>query len=33
VKFTPKSEGMYRLLVKNKGPGPNNVTLAVKLAE
>jgi hypothetical protein len=33
VKFTPKSEGTYRLLVKNEGPGPNNVTLAVKVAE
>jgi hypothetical protein len=33
VKFTPKSEGTYRLLVKNKGPGPNNVTLTVKVAE
>jgi hypothetical protein len=33
VKFTPKSEGTYRLHVKNKGPGPNNVTLAVKVAE
>ena len=33
VKFTPKTEGTYKLLVKNKGPGPNNVTLAVKVAE
>jgi hypothetical protein len=33
VKFTPKSEGTYRLLVKNQGPGPNNVTLTVKVAE
>ena len=33
VKFTPKSEGTYKLLVKNKGPGPNNVTLAVKVAD
>jgi hypothetical protein len=33
VKFTPKTEGTYKLLVKNKGPGPNNVTLEVKVSE
>jgi hypothetical protein len=33
VKFTPTKEGTFKLLVKNEGPGPNTVTLEVKVAE
>ena len=33
VKFTPKKDGKYKLLVKNDGPGANKVTLEVKVAE
>ena len=33
VKFTPKKDGTFKLLVKNKGPGANKVTLAVKVAD
>jgi hypothetical protein len=33
VKFTPKKDGTFKLLVKNNGPGANKVTLEVKLAE
>jgi hypothetical protein len=33
VKFTPKKEGKFKLLVKNNGPGANKVTLEVKVAE
>ena len=33
VKFTPKKDGTFKLVVKNKGPGPNKVTLEVKVAE
>jgi hypothetical protein len=33
VKFTPTKEGMFKLLLKNEGPGPNVVTLKVKAAE
>ncbi len=33
VKFTPKTDGTFKLLVKNNGPGANKVTLAVKVAE
>jgi hypothetical protein len=33
VKFTPKKDGTFKLLVKNNGPGANKVTLAVKVAE
>ena len=33
VTFTPTKEGMFKLLVKNEGPGPNTVTLKVKAAE
>jgi hypothetical protein len=33
VKFTPKQDGKFKLLVRNLGPGANKVTLAVKVAE
>jgi hypothetical protein len=33
VKFTPKKDGKFKLLVKNNGPGANKVTLEVKVAE
>jgi hypothetical protein len=33
VKFTPKKDGTFKLLVKNNGPGANKVTLKVKVAE
>ena len=33
VKFTPKKDGTFKLLVKNNGPGANKVTLDVKVAE
>jgi heme/copper-type cytochrome/quinol oxidase subunit 2 len=33
VKFTPTKAGMFKLLVKNDGPGPNKVTLDVKAAD
>jgi hypothetical protein len=33
VKFTPKKDGTFKLLVKNNGPGANKVTLEVKVAE
>src|SRR5580692_3095656 len=33
VKFTPTKEGTFKLLVKNEGPGSNNVTLEVKAAD
>jgi hypothetical protein len=33
VKFTPAKDGKFRLLVRNLGPGANNVTLEVKVAE
>ena len=33
VKFTPKKDGTFKLLVKNNGPGGNKVTLGVKVAE
>src|ERR1700677_25640 len=33
VKFTPTKERTFKLLVKNEGPGPNTVTLAVKAAD
>src|SRR5271170_1067485 len=33
VTFTPTKEGTFKLLVKNEGPGPNTVTLAVKAAD
>lgn len=32
VKFTPEKAGTYKLVVKNEGPGPNKVTLGVKVA-
>jgi len=33
VKFTPKHDGKFKLLVRNLGPGANKVTLEVKVAE
>jgi hypothetical protein len=33
VKFTPKKDGKFKLLVKNNGPGANRVTLEVKVAD
>ncbi len=33
VKFTPKKDGMFKLHVKNIGPGANNVMLEVKVAD
>jgi hypothetical protein len=33
VKFTPKSDGKFMLLVRNLGPGANTVTLEVKAAK
>jgi hypothetical protein len=33
VKFTPKSDGKFLLLVRNLGPGANAVTLEVKVAK
>jgi hypothetical protein len=33
VKFTPAKDGKFKLLVRNLGPGANNVTLEVKVAE
>jgi hypothetical protein len=33
VKFTPKKDGKFKLLVKNQGPGANKVTLEVKVSE
>jgi hypothetical protein len=33
VKFKPAKDGKYKLLVRNVGPGSNNVTLEVKVAE
>jgi hypothetical protein len=33
VKFTPKQDGKFKLLVRNLGPGANKVTLEVKVAE
>ena len=33
VKFTPKSDGKFKLLVRNLGPGANTVTLEVKAAK
>jgi hypothetical protein len=33
VKFTPKKDGKFRLLVRNLGPGANKVTLEVKVAK
>jgi hypothetical protein len=33
VKFTPKKDGKFKLLVKNNGPGANKVKLEVKVAE
>jgi hypothetical protein len=32
VKFTAKKAGKYKLLVRNRGPGANKVTLEVKVA-
>jgi len=33
VKFTPAKDGKFKLLVRNLGPGANNVTLEVKVAK
>jgi hypothetical protein len=33
VKFTPKADGKFKLLVRNLGPGANAVTLEVKAAK
>jgi hypothetical protein len=33
VKFTPAKEGKFKLLVHNVGPGANQVTLGVKVAD
>jgi len=33
VKFTPKQDGKFKLLVRNLGPGANKVTLEVKVAK
>jgi hypothetical protein len=33
VKFTPKADGKFMLLVRNLGPGANTVTLEVKAAK
>jgi hypothetical protein len=33
VKFTPKADGKFNLLVRNVGPGANKVTLEVKAAK
>jgi hypothetical protein len=33
VKFTPKEDGTFKLLVRNLGPGLNKVTLEVKVAK
>ena len=33
VKFTPAKEGKFKLLVRNVGPGANNVTLETKVAK
>jgi hypothetical protein len=33
VKFTPAKDGKFKLLVRNRGPGANKVTLEVKVAK
>ena len=33
VKFTPAKDGKFTLLVRNRGPGANKVTLEVKVAK
>jgi len=33
VKFTPAKRGKFKFLVRNLGPGANNVTLEVKVAD
>ncbi len=33
VKFTPAKEGKFKMLVRNVGPGSNNVTLETKVAK
>ncbi len=33
VKFTPKTDGTFKVVVKNKGPGANMVTLETTVAK
>ena len=33
VKFTPSKDGQFKFVVRNRGPGANQVTLEVKVAK